>query len=70
MNKKVVNYPSSIWVFGGSHKISRGRFKFLDTDSKSAVSQNKWAQKERQWTCEGSGHGHDNDTEDAHEKFK
>lgn len=64
------NYSQS-WVFVGSKKISRGRFKFLDTDSKSAISQNKLAQKEKQWACcECPSHSQDNDTKDACEKFK
>lgn len=65
MNKKIVNCPSSIWVFVDSNKISRGRFKLLDTDSKSAVCQNKLAQRERQWTCDCFSHSHDNEPENA-----
>lgn len=42
------NYSQS-WVFVGSNKISRGRFK--PCNSKSAISQNKLAQKEKQWAC-------------------
>ena len=77
MNKKV-NSPSASWVFVGKNKISRGKFSFLDTDSKSAIFQKNLAQRrdaehlvKRWWaSCEGSRHNQDNNMEDASEKFK
>lgn len=56
-------------VFMGRNTISEDRFKFLDTDSKSALSQNRVAQQERTH-CESFGHNEDNDAEDALEKFQ
>lgn len=56
-------------VFMGRNTISEDRFKFLDTDSNSALSQNHMAQQERTH-CESFGHNQDKDAEDALKRFK
>lgn len=68
MNTKV-QCPPGIWVFVGRNTISKDRFKFLDTDSRSARSQNHVAQK-RRTHCESFGRNQDNDMENTCEKFK